>query len=438
MVNRRVPEGKLARSSVAGLAAMRVGVGVLGHRVKRPFLSAKDKKKDKEFIDEKNAKILFKAFTQLRGTALKVAQMIGMEQGLLPDSYRKELEKSFHQVPSLNRVLVRKVILDELKGTPEKIFSQFEAEAFAAASLGQVHKAVLNQESCEDSQANNEVKKVAVKVQYPGINSAIQSDLTLIRGIAIGLPNTKVILQSLDEVEARLMEEVDYRIEAKNTQWFQKNIKLENINIPHVYTHLSSKRVLTTEYVEGLHLDDWLATNPSKKMRNQRAQLLYDFFIHSSLDLKCIHADPNPGNYLFHEDGSITIIDFGCVRHMSEHFTNIYPQILKAYFEDDLEAVFAAYQELNMSCEDFSPAFYQKALRPFGQWISLPFREDKFDFHKNANYIRQGQELMKSLHHHFKIDYVAEEFIFHNRTYYGLLQIFEKMGATVRLNIKYE
>ncbi len=433
MMSHSVPEGKLARSGVAGLAAMRVGVSELGHRVKRPFLSNENRIKDKESIDEKNAKILFKAFTQLRGTALKVAQMVGMDQGILPESYRKELEKSFHQVPSLNRVLVRKVILDELEQTPEKLFAQFEAEAFAAASLGQVHKAVLNQK--DESQRDNQ--KVAVKVQYPGINVAIKSDLTLIRGIARGLPNTKVILQSLNEVEARLMEEVDYRIEAKNTQWFEQNIKLKGISVPHVYTDLSSERILTTEYVEGLHLDEWLATNPSQEMKNDRAQLLYDFFIHSSRELKCLHADPNPGNYIFHDDGSITVIDFGCVRKMSDHFTAVYPRLLKAYFEDDHEAVFAAYESLNMSCEDFdpaSPAFYEKALRPFGQWISEPFREETFDFRKHANYIRDGHELMMNLHHHFKIDYLAEEFIFHNRTYYGLLQIFEKMGATVRLN----
>ena len=432
-----VPEGKLARSGVAGLAAMRVGVSELGHRVKRPFLSNENRIKDKESIDEKNAKILFKAFTQLRGTALKVAQMIGMDQGLLPDSYRKELEKSFHQVPSLNRVLVRKVILEELAQTPEKLFAKFEAEAFAAASLGQVHKATLKPDN-RDSTLNKENKKVAVKVQYPGINIAIKSDLTLIRGIARGLPNTKLILQSLDEIEERLMEEVDYRIEAKNTQWFEQNIRLKGISVPHVHTDVSSERILTTEFIEGLHLDEWLASNPSQEMKNDRAQLLYDFFIHSSRELKCLHADPNPGNYLFHEGGSITVIDFGCVRQMSDHFTAVYPRILKAYFEDDHEAVFAAYESLNMSCEDFNPAspeFYQKALRPFGQWISLPFREETFDFLKNANYIQEGHELMKNLHHHFKIDYLAEEFIFHNRTYYGLLQIFEKMGATVRLNV---
>ncbi|HFC91986.1 MAG TPA: AarF/ABC1/UbiB kinase family protein, partial [Leucothrix mucor] len=234
-MNSRVPEGKLARTSVAGLAVMKVGIGELGHKVKRPFLSSENKKKDKASVDDKNAKILFQALTQLRGTALKVAQMLGMEQDLLPDAYRKELEKSFHQVPPLNRVLVRKVMMQELKQSPDALFAQFEAEAFAAASLGQVHKAITD-----------DYQKVAVKVQYPGIDVTIKSDLTMMRGIARGMPNTKLILQSLDEIEARLVEEVDYNIEAKNTQWFQQNITLKGISVPTVFPQLSSKRVLTT------------------------------------------------------------------------------------------------------------------------------------------------------------------------------------------------
>ena len=420
-----VPEGKLARSSVAGLAVMKVGISELGHKVKRPFLSKENKKKDKASMDDKNAKILFQALTQLRGTALKVAQMLGMEQGLLPDAYHKELEKSFHQVPSLNRVLVRKVITSELKQSPQALFAQFEAEAFAAASLGQVHKATTYDQ-----------QKVAVKIQYPSINVAIKNDLTMVRGIARGMSNTKLILQSLDEIEARLLEEVDYRIEAQNTQWFQKNITLKGISVPNVYPDLSSERVLTTEFVEGLHLDAWLATNPSQQQRNERAQLLYDFFTHSSQDLKCLHSDPTPGNYLFHDDGSITVIDFGCVRKMSDNFVQAYPLLVKGYFENDPDAIFATYKKLGMEHKAFNHEFYQRVLRPFGKWITEPYHSENFDFGEHSDYTQRGKEPMKILHASFKVDYMAEEFIFHNRTYYGLLQIFEKMGATVSLWIK--
>ena len=419
-----VPEGKLVRTRIAGLAAARVGMGELAHKIKRPFNSIEKQANNKILLDDKNAKILFNALAQLRGTALKIAQMIGMEQGFLPESYQKELAKSFHQVPPLNRVLVRKVFMAEFNKTAEKLFEQFEAEAFAAASLGQVHKASLNG------------KDVAVKVQYPGIHVSIKSDLTIIRGVARGLPNTHLILQSLDEIEARLMEEVDYKIEAKNTHWFREKSNTEGVTIPQVYSEFSSHRILTTEFINGMHLNEWLATNPSQELRNQTAQRLYEFFIHSSQKLQCLHADPNPGNYLFHKDGTITVIDFGCVRHLSDTFTDVFPRLLLAYMNDDPDALFPAYEEIGMTFENTDlDKLYQETLRPFGQWITLPFQTDSFDFGKHSTYTQQGKDAMQNLHEILSIDVenVAVEFIFHNRTIYGLLQIFERMGATVRL-----
>ncbi len=431
-MSRNVPEGKLARTGVAGFAIARVGMGEFAHKVKRPFLSKQKIINDKELLDDKNAKILFNALSQLRGTALKLAQMLGMEQGFLPESYTKELEKSFHQVPPLNRVLVRKVFMSEFNQSPELIFSQFKSEAFAAASLGQVHKAIISE--------NEKETKVAVKVQYPGINVSIKSDLTIIRGVSRGLPNTHLILQSLDEVEARLMEEVDYRIEAKNTQWFQQQNLPKGISIPTVFNQQSTKRILTTEFINGLHLDDWLATNPSQQQRNKAATLLYEFFIHSSRKLQCMHSDPNPGNYLFHEDATITVIDFGCVKHLSDAFSDAFPRLLVAYMEDNPDDLFSAYEAIGMKFdEDIRDELYQDILLPFGQWITLPFKTESFDFAKHGDYTQQGKEAMNNLHDLkrlkklMNIDQVAVEFIFHNRTIYGLLQIFERMGATVRL-----
>ena len=434
MMNKRIPEGKLARTGVAGIAAAKVGMGELKHKMKRPFLSQEASDKEKELLDDKNAKVLFKALTQLRGTALKVAQMLGMEQGLLPDSYRKELSKSFHQVPPLNRVLVRKVMIEQLQFPPEKLYSKFNANAFAAASLGQVHEAeLLDHNEDNDNASANLRKKVAVKVQYPGIGVSISSDMALMRGIAKGMSNTQLILQSLNEIEARLNEEIDYRIEAKNTQWFADNTQTEGISIPKVYSELSTERVLTTEFITGLHLDQWLATKPSQQKRNTAAQRLYDFFMHSTESLQCLHADPNPGNYLFKEDGTITVIDFGCVRHLSDDFITLFPMLMKAYIEDSPEDLFKVYRSLGMIHAEPNNDFYQEILRPFGQWVIKPFQVEQFDFADQSDYTLQGKEPIKRLHEMMKVDRIVEEFIFHNRTLYGLYQIFEKMGATVKM-----
>jgi len=421
-MSNHVPQGKLARSRIAGATVIKVGASHLAHRIKRPFLSEEKHQQNKEILDDKNAQILFKALTQLRGTALKLAQMVGMDQGLLPESYRKELEKSFHQVPPLNRVLVRKVIMSELGDAPDKLYSTFESEAFAAASLGQVHKATIETNT-----------KVAVKVQYPGIKNAIQNDLAMIRGIARGMSNTNIILQSLKEIEARLMEEVDYRVEAKNTLWFKENVMTNGISIPDVYQDKSSQRILTTEFINGLHLDDWLASNPSQKLINTAAQNLYNFFDDSTYSLRILHADPNPGNYLFHENGDITVIDFGCVRELSDQFVDVFPRLIFAYLHDDPVELFKAYDDIGMAQNNANENYYKDILRPFGQWVTLPFKSDCFDFSEHADYTQRGQDLMKNLHDNVSVDQIAEEFIFHNRTIYGLYQIFEKMGATVCL-----
>lgn len=416
-----IPETRLGRASIAGATALKIGAGELKHRIKRPFLSKAAQISDKQSQDEKNARILFNALTQLRGTALKVAQALGMESNLLPKAYTIELKKSFHQVPPLNRVLIRKVIQNELQQTHEQLFGSFDTQSFAAASLGQVHHATLPDHT-----------KVAVKVQYPGIDKAIASDMALMRTLTSHMGQQQIISKSLDEVEARLTEEVDYRIEASNTQWFKNNLKLKGVKIPKVYPQWCSQRVITTEYLSGLHLNDWLATSPSQALRNEVGQKLYDFFLYSTETLRCLHADPNPGNYLIQEDGTLAVIDFGCVRRFSKKFVNAFPVLLKAYKDDDPETLFAAYRQINMSY-DHEDKVYKEVLRPFGRWITRPYLNDTFDFGKHNDYSQQGREFINQIQKNTVVNNFSEEFVFHNRTVFGMFQMFEKLQAVVKI-----
>jgi predicted unusual protein kinase regulating ubiquinone biosynthesis (AarF/ABC1/UbiB family) len=417
-----VPEGRLARARIAGSTAVKLGIGHLGHTVKRPFLSEPGRQEAREALDDKNARLLFDALSQLRGTALKAAQMLSMEVELLPEAYRRELEKSCHQVPPLNRVLVRKVLMEEFGKPPEALFARFDAEAFAAASLGQVHSATLH-----DGTA------VAVKIQYPGIHVAIDSDMTLMRQLARGMPNSRLVLQTLEEVHARLREEVDYRQEAANTLWFGEQLALDRVQVPRLIADRSSGRVLTTGFAEGLHLDPWLRTNPPQDARDRAGQQLYDLFVHSSLKLRRLHADPNPGNYLFQPDGSVTVIDFGCVKEISMRFAEPMPRVLKAYYDDDPEALFAVYGELGMPHRADSGRLYEEILRPFGRWLTEPLRHEHFDFGRHPDYTARGQPLIHRLSRLSDLDRLAAEFIFFDRTLYGLCKIFERMGARVRM-----
>lgn len=421
MMEPSLPEGKWTRAGIVGSTAFKVGLREVQHKVKRPFMSAERQQADKQDIDDKNAEMVFKALTQLRGTALKAAQMLGMETEILPERYRKELEKSFHQVPPLNRVLVRKVIQEQLGQPPEYLFASFNDQAFAAASLGQVHHATLQDGT-----------KVAVKIQYPGIHVAMDNDMKLMRSLAPNLPNSQMVLQSLEEIHARLKEEVDYQHEAASTQWFAEHLQVVNVHVPKVYAEFSGTRLITTELMTGQHLETWLATNPAQAVRNRAAQNLYDTMVYSVRYLKRLHADPNPGNYLFQADGSVTLLDFGCTKQFSPEFIHILPELLQAFIADDQERILAAYRVLGMEHKPISEDWYAEVLRPFAQWVSLPLQTASFDFGKHSTYTSSGREVLHKLAHNTTLNKIANDFIFFDRTIYGLCKIFERMGAEVK------
>ncbi|MEJ2691551.1 MAG: AarF/ABC1/UbiB kinase family protein [Candidatus Thiodiazotropha sp.] len=417
----QVPEGALKRARIAGATAVRLGIGQLGHRAKRPFLSSEGRETSEQALEEKQARLLFDTLAQLRGTALKVAQMLCMEMELLPESFRLELEKACHRVPPLNRVLVRKALVEEFGRPPEALFAAFDDQAFAAASLGQVHAATTQ-----------DGRRVAVKIQYPGIHVAIDSDIALMRQVVRAMPNQRLALQSLDEIHARLREEVDYRQEAANTSWFRRRLDETMPRIPQVITEFSGARVLTTSFVDGLHLDDWLATAPDQATRDRAAQALYDHFIHSARSLSCIHADPNPGNTLFSANGEISLIDFGCVKRISSGFIDLLPEVLNAYRADDVTALFRAYAQLGMDFGTQSTRVYEEVLRPFGRWLVEPLQEEYYDFKEHADYTARGMGVIHGLQRLKDLHHLADDFIFFDRTIYGLCKLFERMGARVR------
>ena len=420
-----LPKGTFARTSVAGLATAKVGAKHLKSLAKRPFLSAKDQHEEKGRLEDETARILFQTFSQLRGTALKLAQMVSMETELLPESYRRELSKSYHQVPPLNRTLVRKALIQELGAPPEKLFASFDAQAFAAASLGQVHAA-----------QSHEGESLAVKVQYPGIAVTIDNDVRLLRGLLRTAPQSDILLQGLREVHERLREEVDYEHEAASCEWFRNHTKLPGIVIPRVFPATSTARILTTERLQGLHLTQWLETGPSQEERDHAAQGLYDHFVHSVYELHRLHADPNPGNFLFKPNGSIGVIDFGCTRTLSSQFSTLLLSLLTGYLKEDRDQVLQGYCALGMLHEhqkNENEEFYEAILKPFGKWISRPLLENTYDFGNHEGYATEGVALARKMMRHFRFRSMSEEFVFVDRTYHGLFQIFEKMSARVHL-----
>ncbi|MCB2185041.1 MAG: AarF/ABC1/UbiB kinase family protein [Deltaproteobacteria bacterium] len=426
----RLPESKLRRSLVGGRAAAKLGGGLVEYLASKPFRSPEGRVAAKEELDEKSAQIIFNCLSLLKGTALKVAQLLSLELELFPPAIQRELQKSYNQVPPLNRVLARKAVQNSLGRPPEEVFARFEPTAFAAASLGQVHRA-----------RSHEGRDLAVKVQYPGIQRTIKSDLQLLRGVLWPLPDYRLIAPALDEIEARLLEEIDYVKEAANLTFFGSRLGLPGVTIPAPYAPASSATVLSATYLAGLPLNLWLKTNPGQEERDRVAQRLNDIFLESLYELHCIHADPNPGNFIIDDELGLGLVDFGCVKRLDDEFVQIYRQMPGCIIRGRQDEYFALLRTLKVLPPGLDPKIEDdifRAVYGFGQWLDQIFRTERFDFAAEPGFIAAGKVQMQAMYKYRGHITVNPQIIFLNRTRYGLLRVFQQMGARVRLRNPYE
>nr|WP_321400389.1 AarF/ABC1/UbiB kinase family protein [uncultured Desulfobacter sp.] len=318
------PTTKLGRALAGGKTAAKTGGALLGYYAKRPFLSSQRRQIERTKAQEKSARSLFSGLTLLKGTALKVAQQLSLETDMLPEAVRRELSRAYHQVPPINKALVRKVVQKELGAAPDALFKSFDLEAFAAASLGQVHRAVA-----EDG------RRLAVKIQYPGIADTIENDMVLVRQMLRPLVPGHQLMPALAEVTARLKEEVDYLQEADNITCFKKRFNVEGVRLPDVHRDLTTRSVLSLSHLPGRPLDAWLSGGPTQEARQIVARRLNDIFLDALYQCHVIHADPNPGNFIIDDDLNVGLVDFGCVKHLSPEFIEQYRQLVMSAAHDD-------------------------------------------------------------------------------------------------------
>ena len=266
----------------------------------------------------------------MKGVLMKVGQMASYIYEDLPDYFRAAMGRLQQNAPPMSPELASSVIQEELGDTPQRIFADWDPLPFAAASIGQVHRAIT-----KDGRA------VAVKVQYPGIAATITSDMrnaSLLRKI-IGAAFRGLDVQSLvDELGERLKEEVDYRREAENQELFATYYEAHPvIHVPHVIQELSTARVLTSELVVGSAFEELLTW--SQHERNLAAETIYRFVFRSLYRLHAFNGDPHPGNYLFHGEGRVTFLDFGLTKHFTaEDLAPLEDAVRFIVFEKDYEA----------------------------------------------------------------------------------------------------
>ena len=269
------------------------------------------------------AQEMLETLGELKGLALKVGQMLSYMDGALPESikptFQSALVKLQSQAPAMTWEAIESVLHEEL-GRLDEHFAHIEVTPLAAASIGQVHRARLHDGS-----------EVVVKVQYPGVDEAIQADMSnlgFMKGMAAPMlamlgasGNTKMAGEVIGELKARLLEECDYEREARMQAIFAQHLAGDPVlYVPRVYPEHSGRRVLTTEYVAGRTLEQVGAPDSGvdQQSKNRWAAALCRVTSYGLYEWGLLHADPHPGNYIFMDDGRVCLIDFGCVKEMPE------------------------------------------------------------------------------------------------------------------------
>ncbi len=424
-----IPKSKWQRGLTGTKTAAKMGQKALKYLAVKPFLGEEKRLHAKNTLNRETAALLFQGLCLLKGTALKLAQFLSMELDIFPPEMAKELQKSYHQVPPINRVLVRKMIQNVLGKPPEQIFQDFDTIAFAAASLGQVHRATTR-----------DGNRLAVKIQYPGIRETIQNDVQLVRSALRRLPEYQMLAPAIEEIETRLLEETSYRNEAQNMAFFRERLKVDRVVVPALYGALSADTVLSAEYMNGMTLNEWLRIGPDQKKRDRVAQALNDLFVFGLYRLNCIHADPNPGNFIVNGDSRIGLVDFGCVKRFDPEFVALYGKLSKSALHGDQGDYMRQSRALRTEGPGASPEVEDRTFKAFyetGQWLGRLYREEYFDFKANPEFMAEGKKMIVNAFELGHMD-INTNFIFLHRTRYGLLRLFEQMEARVCFRNPYE
>ena len=424
-MDKPIPVTSMARGKVIGKTLIKIGATRSKGALKKMLSSENHKQSIQNDTHEETAKIIIEALGELKGVSVKIAQQVMVALPFLPQNYLEHIGKSFNAVPPINRALIRKIIKQELNGYPEEIFETFESTPFGSASLGQVHK------------AEYKGKTVAVKVQYPGIANSIHTDMGMVKFMLERFAKGQNIDHLVEEINQRLYEEVDYCFEATNVMFFKNNISHSNVVVPHVYPELSTSKVLTYSYIEGCSLMDFLKSKPTQKQRNHYAQILFDTFFSTLYQLNAIHADPNPGNFIFMKDGNLGLIDFGCIKYVDHQFLVQYNQLhlslINGEDEDEIVRQYANLKMIDQSDLQTMRAFYQEIIKPLDSIYIEILKEDRYDFGEDHSFSKRGFETIlevqkKQTHSVHKFN---QEYLFLNRTLLGYYTLFEQLNAQI-------
>lgn len=422
----KIPTGKVSRALSFVGAGAKVSANYVKYFVQKQL---GDEEEAKTKRDQSNADDIYDTLSTLKGSALKVAQMLSMDRNILPQAYQDKFQMAQYSAPPLSFPLVQRTFKQELGAAPEVLFDTFAPKALHAASIGQVHKATLNGDT------------YAVKIQYPGVAQSVTSDLKLVKPIAVRLFNMQGtdINKYFDEVKDKLLEETDYKLELKRGNFIAtKSKNLPGIIFPTYYESLSSDRILTMSWVDGLPLSVFLATNPSQESRDKIGQAMWDFYHFQIYSLKLVHADPHPGNFLVNKKEELAVLDFGCVKEIPEDFFSSYFELLKPETINNKERFEQLLYDLGFlltSDDKVKTPIYTGVFQQMIGLLSKPFYETYFDFSDSSffNEIYTMGEKFSKMKELKEANGArgSQHGIYINRTYFGLYNMLHMLQAKV-------
>lgn len=417
-----IPVTKGQRSAKFVKTGLQIGGNYIKHYSKKLF----NPQLSKDELNENNATDIYKSLSELKGSALKIAQMLSMDKNILPKSYVDKFSQSQYNAPPLSGPLIVRTFNRNFGKAPDKIYDTFNLNSTHAASIGQVHEATLAG------------KKLAIKIQYPGVGDSISSDLKLVKPFAFRLlgMSEKELNIYIKEVEERLLEETDYELEVKRSIAFSEACShLKDVVFPKYYPQLSGKRIISMDWIEGLHLKEFLNTNPSQALRDKIGQALWDFYNFQQHELRAVHADPHPGNFLITPDEKLGVIDFGCIKEMPDDFYQPFFSLISADTLKDKQKTIEAFRKLEMiqpNDDQNQVEFYYSAYREMIQLFARPYTSKRFDFSK-PDFFEQlygyGEKITGMPE--FKQARGVKHFIYVNRTNFGLYTILHELKAVV-------
>lgn len=426
----KIPTSKIQRASKLVTTGAKVGVNYLkyyGDKLTKTELEAKER------LNKNNAEDIYDSLKQLKGSALKVAQMLSMEKSILPQAYVEKFSLSQFSVPPLSAPLVQKTFKKYFGKTPNEIFDTFNVNSVNAASIGQVHYAEVNG------------KKLAVKIQYPGVADSISTDLAMVKPIAIKMFNIKGKDSDkyFAEVENKLIEETNYLLEIKQSKEMAKACEhIPNLKFPQYYEQFSSERIISMDWMVGEHLSEFTAYNTDQEKADKIGQALWDFYMYQMHVLRKVHADPHPGNFLISKESELIALDFGCIKEVPTNFYVPYFELAKPEVINNPVLFSQKMHELEILKEDDSNeeiAFFSDLFYEMLSLFTKPFHNDTFDFSDPVffNQIAElGEKYSKSAElRKMNGNRGSKHFIYINRTFFGLYNLmFDLKSKDIKIN----